>query len=54
MEEEYKELKPQIHICSICGKKSELYSVYEINQNCPCLNCQLIQLGKRKNENNKS
>ena len=46
-------LKPQMHICPICGKKSELYSVYKINQNCPCINCKIIQL-KKKNENNKS
>jgi len=29
-------LKPQLHICPVCGKKSEWYSVYEINQNAPC------------------
>jgi len=48
MENNYKHLKPQIHICPICGKKSELYSVYEIIQSCPCIDCQLKQLGKRK------
>ena len=48
MKNNYKPLKPQIHICPICGKKSELYSVYEIIQSCPCINCQLKQLGERK------
>ena len=47
-------LKPQTHICPICNKKSELYAVYDIIHSAPCLNCQLIKLGYKKNENNKS
>jgi len=48
MEEEYKELKPQIHICFICDKKSEWYTVHEINQDAPCsLKCQ-EEIWKRK------
>jgi len=42
-------LKPQIHICPICRKKSEWYSVYEINQQAPCSE----KCRKEQNENNK-
>ena len=45
-----KELKPEIHICPICGKISKIFASGQINQDCPCLNCQLIQLGYRKND----
>lgn len=47
MEEEYKELI-QIHICPICKKKTELYAVNNINQECPCIECQLKE---RQNDN---
>ena len=40
-------LKAQIHICPECGKRSELYSIYEIIQTALCIDCQLKKLGKR-------
>ena len=49
MEEEYKSLKPQIHICPVCGKKSEWYAVHEINQDAPCsAKCQMDMRKKEK------
>ena len=45
--EKDKGLKPQKHICKKCGKVSWLYSVYNINQDCPCIDCQLKELGRR-------
>jgi len=44
----YERLKPQIHICPICGKRSEWFSVHAINQNSPCGECDQ----KRKDKEN--
>ena len=48
MEEEYPKLKPKIHICPICKNKREIFCVGELIKEAPCLNCQLIELGYRK------
>jgi hypothetical protein len=48
MEKENQGLEPQIHICPVCGRKAEYYSVYEVIQDCPCVQCQLKQLNERK------
>ncbi len=43
---EYKDLEPQIHICPDCGRVADVYSVADINDSAPCINCQLKRLGK--------
>lgn len=49
---EYKPLKPQKHKCPKCEKVTdEIYSVGEINQKAPCINCLKVKIGYR-NENN--
>ena len=53
MKDEYKKLKSKLYICPICKKKIEIFCVGEIIKSAPCLKCQLIQLGYRKNEINK-
>ena len=35
------------HICKKCGKESWMYCVHELNPDCPCLDCQLKELGRR-------
>ena len=42
------ELKPKIHICPVCGRRCEWYTVNEINPNAPC--SYKCQLKMRENE----
>lgn len=39
-------IKPQKVVCPICKKVLKLYAINSINQNAPCLECLLKQLGR--------
>lgn len=46
--EKDKELKNLYHTfdCIICGKELTYFAVNGVNKRCPCIDCQLKELGK--------